>query len=292
MRVRNFRLSLPTTYQWCVLSTMSVLLSCVCDVDLNGFLNMFPQHFYIWKAAARTQTRRISLTLSPIDDSPGAAGIVTYRCDCSVEIISFVNIMARPLFRNKWLKVSSFAFVTFIVGYLMWWELWIQFSYFTRPWWGKPPIVPNIITHYYAEGVPYETLCARHGWEYRDRNTTVRVIDAIIFSTELDLLEIRIRELLPVVDKFFIVESTTTFMGQPKQAVFGENRKRFAFAGDKIVYELMRGEPLPPGKSPWHNEIMLRSFMTGLLMRNGVDRGDMVIMSDCDEIPRYDVKLN
>jgi beta-1,4-mannosyl-glycoprotein beta-1,4-N-acetylglucosaminyltransferase len=44
-----------------------------------------------------------------------------------------------------------------------------------------------------------------HGWT--ERKSKPEVWDAVIFSTELDLLEIRMNELDDVVDKFFIVES-------------------------------------------------------------------------------------
>jgi beta-1,4-mannosyl-glycoprotein beta-1,4-N-acetylglucosaminyltransferase len=39
------------------------------------------------------------------------------------------------------------------------------------------------------------------------------VFDAILFSNEMDMLEIRLRELYDVVDKFVIVESDHTFTG-------------------------------------------------------------------------------
>ena len=55
-----------------------------------------------------------------------------------------------------------------------------------------------------------QELCKMHGWE--QRKSTPEVWDAVIFSTELDLLEIRLNELDSVVDRFFIVESDSEFL--------------------------------------------------------------------------------
>jgi hypothetical protein len=44
----------------------------------------------------------------------------------------------------------------------------------------------------------------------------MRVFDCILFNQEHDMLECRLWELGDAVDMFIIVESSTTFMGQPK----------------------------------------------------------------------------
>ena len=89
-------------------------------------------------------------------------------------------------------------------------------------------------------------LCTLHGWQPLDLSeaddSRPRVYDAIIFSIELDLLEIRLKELYDVVEKFLILESATTFTGKPKALVFHENRERFRFAEDKIQYKRFVGK--------------------------------------------------
>lgn len=80
--------------------------------------------------------------------------------------------------------------------------------------------------------------CILHGWSKRRDEANVKVLDAMLMSTELDLLEIRLNELDPVVDYFLIVESNATFTGLPKKTYFQENKARFAKFLDKIVYEL------------------------------------------------------
>ena len=63
-----------------------------------------------------------------------------------------------------------------------------------------------------------------------------KVIDTFLFFQELDLAEIRMAYLNPLVDHFVIVEAAQTFSGNPKPFIFEENKKRFAQFADKILY--------------------------------------------------------
>jgi beta-1,4-mannosyl-glycoprotein beta-1,4-N-acetylglucosaminyltransferase len=81
------------------------------------------------------------------------------------------------------------------------------------------------------------SVCELHGWKARP-GPKVKVIDAILMSTELDLLEIRMNELDHVVDRFYIVESNATFTGLPKETFFALNRARFSKFEKKISYRL------------------------------------------------------
>lgn len=64
------------------------------------------------------------------------------------------------------------------------------------------------------------------------------MLDAVLMSSELDLLEIRMNELDAVVDYFLIVESNATFTGLPKETYFAKNRARYAKFEHKIIYRL------------------------------------------------------
>ncbi|EPS71738.1 hypothetical protein M569_03025, partial [Genlisea aurea] len=86
-----------------------------------------------------------------------------------------------------------------------------KISYFFRPLWDEPPPPFHRLPHYYAENVSTEVLCRLHGWSLR--SAPRRVFDGIIFSNEIDILEIRWNELDNNVDKFVILESNTTFTG-------------------------------------------------------------------------------
>ncbi|CAK7345432.1 unnamed protein product [Dovyalis caffra] len=165
-------------------------------------------------------------------------------------------------------------------------------SYLFRPLWDNPPSPFKHLPHYYAENVPMEHLCLLHGWSLRSEPR--RVFDAIIFSNELDILEIRWRELHPYITKFVILESNTTFTGIPKPLFFDSNRSRFAFAKEKIVHGIFSGRKAARGKheDPFVLESEQRKAMSGLLRRSGISTGDLIIMSDADEIPSpHTVKL-
>ncbi|CAA6657923.1 unnamed protein product [Spirodela intermedia] len=106
-------------------------------------------------------------------------------------------------------------------------------------------------------------LCKLHGWELR--RSPRRLFDAVLFSNELDLLEIRYRELLP------------------HPLFFEENQSRFRFAGGKILSGAFAGKG--DRRDPFTMEGQQRGFFASLLRRAGVAPGDAVIMSDTDEIP-------
>ena len=62
------------------------------------------------------------------------------------------------------------------------------------------------------------------------------IYDCFIFFDELDLLEIRLEEIYPVVDRFVLCEAPMTFSGKPKELVFQNNKERFAPYLDKIEH--------------------------------------------------------
>lgn len=167
-----------------------------------------------------------------------------------------------------------------------------KISYFFRPLWDLPPPPFEHLPHYYAENVSMDYLCRLHGWSLRSEPR--RVFDAIIFSNELDLLEIRWKELDPYVTKFVILEANTTFTGIPKPLYFAENRKRFGFAEDKVTHGVFPGRIASYGshEDPFKLEAEQRIAMNHLLHVAGISPGDLVIMSDTDEIPSpHTVKL-
>lgn len=111
------------------------------------------------------------------------------------------------------------------------------------------------------------------------------IIDAVTFFNELDLLELRLNELAPVVDRFVIVESNRTHKGTLKPLYYAEHAARFAAWRDKIVHivcPLMDdGDGLPAIR---RREMMQRNaILEGV--RDCAD-DDVIMISDCDEIPR------
>lgn len=164
-------------------------------------------------------------------------------------------------------------------------------SYSTRPLWDRPPPKLTLRLNYGVSALPAPAMCARYGW--RARKGKVKVYDVFIFSIEMDLLELRIRELYDVVDHFIVLESDVMFTGNPKATVFSDYIKsaaqhnttnRFAFAMHKISSHVWKGNPDP--KSTFENERGLRAFADGVLAEHKLQRGDVFIATDIDEIPR------
>ncbi|KAF8622656.1 hypothetical protein AX15_006767 [Amanita polypyramis BW_CC] len=206
--------------------------------------------------------------------------------------------MALPLLRRPRTILVFLPVFLVLVGAL---HFVIQFqyqirntiSYATRPLWDSDTAPKDIIPHYYAEGIDMNAhTCGLHGWSKRNVSSSVQVLDAVLMSSELDLLEIRLNELDSIVDRFFIVESNATFTGLPKKTYFTDNRARFAKFEDKIVYKFLPGYPLKPGQSPWDVEAHTRDTMTTLL-RAHINQPQhssaqfLVVMSDLDEIPSH-----
>ena len=68
----------------------------------------------------------------------------------------------------------------------------------------------------------------------------MKIFDSFLFFQELDLLEIRLKYLYPVVDKFIIVESNQSFTGKAKNYNFELNSQRYSKYLDKIIYHKIK----------------------------------------------------
>ncbi|CAL4968485.1 unnamed protein product [Urochloa decumbens] len=155
-------------------------------------------------------------------------------------------------------------------------------TYFLRPIWEKPPKPFTILPHYYHENVSMGNLCKLHGWKVRE--TPRRVFDAVLFSNELDILDIRWHELSPYVSEFVLLESNSTFTGIKKDLHFKENRQRFEFAESRLTYGMIGGR-FVKGENPFVEESYQRVALDQLIKIAGITDDDLLIMSDVDEIP-------
>jgi len=110
----------------------------------------------------------------------------------------------------------------------------------------------------------------------------------MIFSHELDMLEVHMAELDSVVDRFVIMESDVTYSGQPKPLYFKENRLRFAKWEHKISYQSFLGSrtesfSFKPGD--FALETQQRGAMTQFLQQLRIPTGTLLLVADVDEIP-------
>jgi beta-1,4-mannosyl-glycoprotein beta-1,4-N-acetylglucosaminyltransferase len=109
------------------------------------------------------------------------------------------------------------------------------------------------------------------------------IYDTFTFYNSLDILEIRLRILDPVVDRFVLVEGTRTFNNSPKELIFQRHRHEERFAAFLPKIELVTVDQWPEFTDPWLYEVFQRnSILRGL---GGCRPGDVVIVSDTDEIP-------
>ena len=110
------------------------------------------------------------------------------------------------------------------------------------------------------------------------------IVDSFPFFQELDLLEVRLTVMDPVVDRFVIVEGTRTYSGQPKPLRLEQAKERFSRWWPKIDYIVV--DDWPKTDNAW---------ITENHQRNALARGwaklqddDIIISSDLDEIPNPD----
>ena len=109
----------------------------------------------------------------------------------------------------------------------------------------------------------------------------MRVFDTFIFYNELDLLEIRLRELYDHVDVFVLCESNLTLTNHPKPYIFEENQERFLPWMDKIRHIKYTSQA---NKHFWTNADNQRdAIIQGLY---DAEDNDIVMYSDVDEIIR------
>lgn len=111
------------------------------------------------------------------------------------------------------------------------------------------------------------------------------IYDCFNFYNELDLLELRLRELNSVVDRFVLVESTVTFTNKPKPLFYQENKKRFAEFHKKIIHVIV--EDSPNVSLPW----IIEHFQFAAVLRGlkKAQPNDIILLSCVDEIPRKEL---
>ncbi len=112
-----------------------------------------------------------------------------------------------------------------------------------------------------------------------------KIIDAFLFYNEYEILEIRLNELYPYVDKFVIVEFTETFKGLPKDLNYPKIAPLLKKFSDKIVYYPCADRIAT--SDPWNREFWQRSRLN-VPLANLCNDEDIVMLSDVDEIPHHD----
>ncbi|HXA00714.1 MAG TPA: hypothetical protein VNW99_01930, partial [Cytophagaceae bacterium] len=119
------------------------------------------------------------------------------------------------------------------------------------------------------------------------------IYDCFSFFNELELLELRLNELSPIVDKFVIVEATKTFQKKDKPLIYQKNKERFREFSNKITHIVVDEFPgfFYKFRKPtaWdYGDFQKDQVMRGL---SDAKPDDILIISDIDEIPKPE-KIN
>lgn len=115
------------------------------------------------------------------------------------------------------------------------------------------------------------------------------IYDCFTFFNELDLTELRLNIMSEIADKFVIVEGNKTHTGKDKPFIFEENKGRFSQFLDKIIYIKVDDFPSLNGSQvdTFGNKWLYENYQRDAIMRGLRDckPDDVIIISDCDEIP-------
>ncbi|KAM0714720.1 hypothetical protein Q7P37_009737 [Cladosporium fusiforme] len=139
------------------------------------------------------------------------------------------------------------------------------------------------------------SICRDHHFAFDEEQQSRRkVYDLVLLSTELDWLDIRLHTLAHFVDYFVVIESPTTFTGNPKPLYLNDNWYRYKDFHDKIIYRVV--EDQVQSRRIWDHEDFLRnslleSVFPGLTGTEQPKAGDVLIVSDVDEIIRPEAAL-
>lgn len=121
------------------------------------------------------------------------------------------------------------------------------------------------------------------------------IYDCFTFFNEIELLELRLKLLNDVVDRFVIVELNKTHRGIDKEFNFGKNKQMFRKYENKILYLKISDIPIPPPtkqksflgisslERDWRIENFQRNCIASALENCAPE--DFIIISDLDEIP-------
>lgn len=154
---------------------------------------------------------------------------------------------------------------------------------------------PDLVRHYNESGLSEyhsrQALCKAHGFS-ASGSPDKKLFDLILLSTELDWLEIRLNTLGPYVSYFVILESPTTFTGQPKPTLLDDpvHWNRFADFHSKIIHRIVE-DPINSTRTWDHEDFFRNAMLTSIFptlkgLPDQPRRGDVLLVSDVDELIR------
>jgi beta-1,4-mannosyl-glycoprotein beta-1,4-N-acetylglucosaminyltransferase len=107
----------------------------------------------------------------------------------------------------------------------------------------------------------------------------MKIFDGFLFFNELELLEIRLKELYDHVDFFIICESTKTHQNKDKPLFFKQKKDKFSEFSKKIIHHVFVPDKYPHS---WYIENEQRNQLKNADFK--IDQDDIFFLSDADEI--------
>lgn len=124
----------------------------------------------------------------------------------------------------------------------------------------------------------------------------MKIIDCFMFYNELDILQIRLKELYEVVDYFIIIEATKTHSNLDKPLYFSENKHLFSKYMNKIIHRVtdfsehyLFEKYIHAQNDAWFKENYQRECCKNVIDELQLDGNDIIITTDCDEIPKHSI---
>ncbi|KAK8760259.1 hypothetical protein V5799_028470 [Amblyomma americanum] len=120
------------------------------------------------------------------------------------------------------------------------------------------------------------------------------IFSGVVINHEIDLFEIRVREVGDAVDYYIVCESNFTFFGEAKPAHF-QSKLTAGFLRDNAskIIPVVVGDRNFDHNDPWAPENYLRTtlWLEGERRLKNVRDDDLVMLADADEVPSRDVLL-
>jgi beta-1,4-mannosyl-glycoprotein beta-1,4-N-acetylglucosaminyltransferase len=136
-------------------------------------------------------------------------------------------------------------------------------------------------------------FCRTRRWPiYPYRQGRRKIYDLLLVNTELEWLQIRLGQMYDYVDYFVIVEAPITFTDVDKPLFVRENWQRFKKYHKKMILHALDVEGIY-FENTWARETFSRNAMYNQVIPNLTGeqeafQGDVILVSDVDEIPRPD----
>jgi|GEM_PF-2324933 len=110
------------------------------------------------------------------------------------------------------------------------------------------------------------------------------IIDTFPFNKDFNALEIRYEELKDTVDLFVASEASFTHSGLPKALYLSNAFGLRKIMGRQLVILAVKKKPVT--RNPRTREMLQKQQITKYLRSLNLSESDLIIHSDCDEIPR------